>query len=300
MDMSAFARHLQDQDLATATVRGYLADLRAFARWFEQTNGEALTPEAVTPTDIREYRAWLARRYAAATVNRRLLAVRKWLDWAVQAGHVQANPARKVRLVREQPSGVRWLEKRAVYALRRAAERILQVARLRYPRRWVVLERDALLTLFLLNTGLRVGEVVTLTWGAVELRPRSGHVIVRQGKGGKQRRVPLNVEARKVLERWKQALAEAGLTPEWVWCDAHGRRVTPRSVQRAVARVAREAGLEGVTPHALRHTFGKTLARVSGIEFAAAVLGHKNLDTTRRYVEPSAQDLARAVNEAVL
>ncbi len=295
-----FVRTLLQQDLAEATVRGYLQDLTDFRRWFEHTNGEPLTPEAVTLQDVREYRAWLVRRHAAATVNRRLLALRKWLDWAVQAGHIQANPARNVRLVREQSPGVRWLDRKAVYALRRAAERILQTSRIRYPKRWLILERDALLTLFLLNTGLRVGEVVTLTWGDVELRPRSGHVVVRQGKGGKQRRVPLNVEARKALTRWREALQKAGVSPETVWCDARGNRLTPRAVQRAVARVAREAGLEGVTPHVLRHTFGKTLARASGIEFAAAVLGHKSLDTTRRYVEPSAQDLARAVEEAAL
>ncbi len=296
----AFAQSLRGQDLAEATVRGYLQDLADFRRWFEHTNGEPLTLEAVTLQDVREYRAWLQRRHAAATVNRRLLALRKWLDWAVQAGHIQANPARNVRLVREQSPGVRWLDRKAVYALRRAAERILQTSRIRYPKRWLILERDALLTLFLLNTGLRVGEVVALTWGDVELRPRSGHVVVRQGKGGKQRRVPLNAEARKALTRWREALQKAGVSAETVWCDARGNRLTPRAVQRAVARVAREAGLEGVTPHVLRHTFGKTLARASGIEFAAAVLGHASLDTTRRYVEPSAQDLARAVEEAVL
>jgi len=292
-----FVRHLQDQDLATATVRGYLADLRAFARWYEQTNGEVLTPEVVTPTDIREYRTWLQRRYKAATVNRRLQALRAWLEWAVAQGLAQSNPAAEVRLVREAKPGLRWLDKRERYALQRAAERVLQTARLYYPRRWVVYERDALLVLFLLHTGLRVGEVVRLTPDDLTLSDRKGQVVVR-GKGNKQRVVPLNGAARKAVRRWLQAREDAVIFTGPLW--GLGEGITPRTVQRAVRRIAHDARLDGVTPHVLRHTFAKSLVDAGvGLEQVAELLGHDNLETTRRYVQPSARDLQRAVEALV-
>lgn len=77
----SFASHLRGQDRAERTVQGYLDDLRAFARWYEQTNGETLRPEALTPSDVREYRQWLMSRDAApASVNRRLAALRAFVQ----------------------------------------------------------------------------------------------------------------------------------------------------------------------------------------------------------------------------
>ncbi len=296
-DLMTFARYLQSRDLSPATVRGYLADLRDFARWFEQTNGEQPTPEAVTPTDVREYRAWLQRRLKASTVNRRLHALRAWLDWAVEEGVIQANPAADVHLVREAEPGLRWLDKRERYALQRAAERILQTARMHYPHRWVVYERDALLALFLLNTGLRAAEVVRLTVDDLTLTARKGQVVVR-GKGRKQRIVPLNADARKAAQRWLAVREQAGITASPLW--SAGGALTTRTVQRAVARVAQEARLENVTPHVLRHTFAKSLIDAGvGLEQVAELLGHTSIGTTRRYVKPGESDLAKAVEALV-
>jgi len=293
----AFAASMRARDLSPATVRGYLADLQDFARWFEQTNGEKPVPETVTPTDIREYRAWLQRRLKAATVNRRLHALRAWLAWAQGEGFIQSNPADDVRLVRETAPSLRWLDKRERYALQRAAERILQTSRLRAPARWVVYERDALLVLFLLNTGLRAGEVVRLSVDDLTLSDRKGQVIVR-GKGNKQRTVHLNADARKAVRRWVKVREEAGVAAPTLWST--GGALTTRTVQRAVQRVAKEARLENVTPHVLRHTFAKSLIDAgAGLEQVAELLGHSSIETTRRYVQPGENDLAKAVEALV-
>ena len=72
-----FERYLRDTGRSPLTVQSYLGTLREFDTWFAQTNGEALAPHRLTPTDAREYRAWLLRRKAAAaTVNRKLIALR--------------------------------------------------------------------------------------------------------------------------------------------------------------------------------------------------------------------------------
>ena len=69
-----------------------------------------------------------------------------------------------------------------------------------------------------------------------------------------------------------------------------------KTVQRAVTRFARAAGLRGVTPHTLRHTFAKTLIDNGvGLEKVAAMLGHRNISTTMIYFTPGLRDLEEAV-----
>jgi len=71
MIFADFRAYLTNQDRSERTISGYLADLGHVARWFEQTNGEALSPQRLTPSDIREYRAWLQQRQVKpATINR--------------------------------------------------------------------------------------------------------------------------------------------------------------------------------------------------------------------------------------
>ena len=75
--LTDFHNHLNDQDLSPLTIKGYLSDLHHFSRWFEQTNGEALTVQRITPTDVKEYKHFLlaVERRKAGTVNRRLAAL---------------------------------------------------------------------------------------------------------------------------------------------------------------------------------------------------------------------------------
>src|SRR3712207_2358506 len=79
LDIDEFLAELRRQDAAPATVRNYAADLRAFARWFPDSAGEPFSAGAVTPTDLREYKAYVrtVEQKQAATVNRRLAALRR-------------------------------------------------------------------------------------------------------------------------------------------------------------------------------------------------------------------------------
>jgi site-specific recombinase XerD len=71
-------------------------------------------------------------------------------------------------------------------------------------------------------------------------------------------------------------------------------------VQRVVAQLGKVAGIEGLTPHVLRHTFAKNLVDAGvGLEKVADLLGHRRLETTRIYTRPGERDLERAVEAIV-
>jgi integrase/recombinase XerC len=281
-----FSSHLQQQDRSETTIRGYLNDLQAFSRWFEQTNGEAFSPSSLTPTDVREYRQWLISRQAApATINRKLAALRAFAQWA--------NIPLDVRGVEKQSLAPRWLDRREQAALLREAERAVNSAVTAPARLQAV--RDYSIVLLLLNTGLRISELCALTLSDLELSDRKGKVIVRQGKGSKRREIPLNQTARQAIRDWLDVRPP---TAEALFVGRRGEALTPSGVHRRLANLARRAGIEHLSPHTLRHTFAKNLVDSGvGLERVAALLGHTSLNTTRVYVTPGERDLERAVAE---
>jgi site-specific recombinase XerD len=298
-ELQAFENYLHQQERADLTVRGYLTDLGQFVLWFELTNGETFSLLIVTPTDVREYRQHLStiQRRKPATVNRHLAAISALMTWAKRTDQIGQDPTEDVRGVPQVPQGPRSLDKREQYALQRAIEKDLQLSRIRYPRRWRSHQRDASMAIFLLHTGLRLSEALSLRLDDFQITERKGLVTVRQGKGGKSRSVPLNTEARKAMKAWLEVRPEGGGTFLWIGLENEtSEALSGRSVQRALLRLGQSAGLERLTPHVLRHSFAKNLVDAKvGLEKVAALLGHSNLNTTRIYVTPNQRDLEQAV-----
>ena len=147
---------------------------------------------------------------------------------------------------------------------------------------------DAIATL-LLNTGLRVDELVTLTWQRVHLQARSGWIDI-VGKGDKHRRLPLNAEARKVLESIQTTVDAA------VGAVFRGKRgpYTARGIEYLVAELARRAKVPNVHPHRFRHDAGRRLVEADDLPTVATWLGHERLDTVRIYSQPDEAALERA------
>jgi integrase/recombinase XerC len=296
-----FKAYLQSRDQAQLTMQGYLSDISLFMRWFEQANRESFSLPAVTPTDIREYRQFLqvTEQRKASTVNRKLAAISALMKWAKSIGQISSDPTDGIKLVKQTPVAPKWLTKKELFALQRAIEKDLQVAKLRYPKRCVTRRRDASLTVFMLHTGLRVSELIQLQMCDVELSERKGSVLVRRGKGNKQRSVPLNAEARKAVQEWLEVRPSGSDPFLWISVEYEGAEgLTSRAIQRVLRRYGKDAGLDDLTPHILRHTFAKNLANQNvGLEKIAALMGHASLNTTRIYVAPDVHDLERAVEQ---
>src|SRR5215216_1878762 len=98
-ELPEFLADLARQDLAPKTIATYKGDLTEFSKWFSSTLGEPLSAQDVTPTDLRDYRAHLrtVQRRAAATVNRRLAALRAYFRWAKAKGLIAELPTDEVK-----------------------------------------------------------------------------------------------------------------------------------------------------------------------------------------------------------
>ncbi|CAA7603449.1 Integrase [Acididesulfobacillus acetoxydans] len=256
--------YLRQKNRSENTVCTYRQRLLRFAEWFDSTNGEPLTPERVTPTDLRDYKAYLvtAKKRTPATVNLSFAAIASWLEYHKQ----NVDMPRLMEEVRSAPQG---LDKQEQHALMRAVEREGSI-------------RDIALITLMMHSGLRISEVAALDIEDLTLNERSGSVIVREGKGGKYRMVPLDSDTRKALKNY---LNDRGAGS--VFLSQRGRgtqRLTASGIRQVIDQYAYLAKLPQLHPHALRHTFAKNMLNAGeGLEMVAEFLGHKRLDTTRIY-----------------
>jgi len=280
-----FLKDLERQEASPRTRVSYRLDLLHFFRWFEQSVGDSPSPEAVTPTDVREYRGYLinVEHRQPATVNRRLAALRRFFQWAKAMGLAKELPTENIKGVASAPRAPHWLEKRDVDRLIRAVERHGNT-------------RDLAIVLTLRHTGIRVSELCNLMLGDVEISERKGSLTVRSGKSGKFRVLPLNVDARRAIATYLEV--RPTVLADHLFIGQRGQGVSSRAVELLVTKYGRLGGLEDVTPHTLRHSFGKhALDAGADLVSVAALLGHQRLETTAIYTTPSARDLEKVVEK---
>ena len=181
---------LDAHDFAPGSRRGFILDLRKFARWFSMANREPFVVGRVTMRDVMDYREHLRRErgQAVATVNRSLVFLRRFFGWLAEQGQIAANPAKKVNELRRVQLAPKGLDRSQV-------RRFLREIDLRRD-----LRAAAIFSLFLW-TGCRVSDLVNLELRDLMFAERSGSVVFRFGKGNKQRSVPLPLAARRALQR---------------------------------------------------------------------------------------------------
>jgi len=266
----AIERFLGSAALSASTRRAYAADLRAFASWY----GERALEE-VDVAVLADYIAVLARarpggKLAQSTVSRHVSAVRSLIRFALGPAKVPAAPLapRRVRRLPEVPK----LDE---------VERLLEAFN---PQDGPLALRNRALLELVYSAGLRSAETVRLELGDVDFEQE--HVHVREGKGAKDRIVPLGEHAAywtaRYLREARPQLARG--TENALFLSARGRRLDTSTLRRLMPH-----------PHRLRHAFATHLLDGGAdLRVIQELLGHASLTTTQAYSHVSARRL-RAV-----
>jgi integrase/recombinase XerD len=145
------------------------------------------------------------------------------------------------------------------------------------------------MVLFLIDTGCRIEEAITLIRESMDLDSLAVKV---RGKGSKERVVPISLELRKSLFRF---LKTHGF--DLVFCTRDGKPLMYRNLLRDFKNLAHQLGISGVRVsfHTLRHTFAVNYVRQGGnIFYLQRAMGHTDLSMTRRYVNLQTEDLQKA------
>ncbi|GIM47655.1 recombinase XerC [Collibacillus ludicampi] len=262
--------HMAGKSDQTKRMYGYW--LGRFQNWLLDSDGNL---ESLTRADVQQYIDWmLAHKKSPSTVSIALSAIRSWARWTGQ-DHAVMN-LRTVRPPKVTELAPQSLERNERNRLLREVERDGNL-------------RDIAIVYVLLYTGLRVSELCGLDREDVTIGERSGQVIVRKGKRAKARVVPLPAEARHHVSRYMAVRKDQEPA---LFLSNYGQRISVRQVQRILAKY-------GTHPHALRHTYCRTLVS-KGMDLAAVaeLAGHSDVNMMRRYAKPTQEELERAVEEA--
>jgi len=286
-----FMSYLQESGRSARTVNSYIQDVRQFASWFFDVNGQEFDPSLITGVDLRAWREQSLAEVSAATWNRRRISLSVFCEFAVSQGWMTYNPFSGVERAEQVELPPRWLSRGELQRIMRQVELAVNGARTDAWRSQAL--RDQAIFMLMVQAGLREGEVCALDVQDVEINERSGRVTIRRGKGDKRRQVPLNAEVRRAVKAW---LEDSGRVTGALFVSKHGSRLGVRSVQRMVGELARRAGVEA-TPHSLRHSFAKRLLdEQTPLTVVSKLLGHSRLETTARYVQPGWSDYELAVS----
>jgi integrase/recombinase XerD len=274
--IAAYLDHLAvERGTARNTLDSYARDLR---RYVEHLGKAELA--AVTEREVAEFLAVLREGdaehppLAATSAARALVAVRGLHKFAVREGLLEHDPAREVR----PPSTPRRLPK----AL--PLDDVLRL--LDTPGDGVGPLRDRALLELLYSTGARISEAVGLDLDDIDATQRTA---LLDGKGGKQRLVPIGRPALAALDaynvRARSVLALRGRHTPAVFLNQRGGRLSRQSAWQVLKDAAERAGITAaVSPHTLRHSFATHLLEGGAdVRVVQELLGHASVTTTQIY-----------------
>jgi integrase/recombinase XerC len=278
---------------AENTLKGYRRDLEDFARFLTERSPSvlddsgAILTERISADHVRNYLADVMDRSSRATAQRRLFAIKAFYRWReASTGH--PSPVRSMKSIKLAKRLPQVMGEKAVADLIEGASPVSPAAEL----------RDRAILEVLYAAGLRVSELTGLCWRDID--EELGMVTVRAGKGNKDRIVPFGEPALEALQAWRAAMPAAPSLEGAVITNLRGGRLTPRAVQKMVARRLLSAGIGGaLTPHGLRHCFATHMLNAgSDLRSIQEMLGHASLATTQRYTHVSLNHLKEVYRRA--
>ena len=276
--------HLRAERKSPQTVKSYGDGVRAYLNWCSQ-HGK---PAILDRRQLREFIDGLLTAGAKpATAVSRHLSVRRFSGWLAEEGEQAVDPLYGLRSPRLDKPVIEPLTDDQLRALLKAC---------RGPD--MRDKRDEAILRLMFTTGARAGEVVAMQVNDLNLRSVPPTVIIRRGKGGKGRVIPIAVEAAAAIDKYMRVRRSHKLKDDpALWLGDRGKHFSYDALHKTLAMRAHMAHVEGFHPHRLRHTAAhRWLAKGGSESGLMAVAGWTRPDMLVRYT--SAQASVRAAEEA--
>lgn len=258
-----------EKGLAKNSIDAYESDLSKLKAWAEKNSLEMAT---LKRQDLREWLIDLSGQKLSENSKRRVLSsLRGFYKFLLFEGHSKENPAEHL----DSPQKSFYLPK---FLNRAEMESLL----LQPDVSGEIGLRDRAILELMYSSGLRVSEAVNLEIKDVDL---DGGILTCTGKGSKTRRVPVGSSAVEWLRSYLvHRRKHENIEVQKLFVSSLGRPITRQIIHEFVSDYAKRCGLEGVSPHTLRHSFATHLIQNNAdIRSVQQMLGHADISTTQIY-----------------
>ena len=239
-------------------------------------------------SDIRAHIASRHRQGISSTsLQRELSAIRSFYNFLLKKRLADSNPAQHIKAPKQARKLPKTLDVDQINGLLEAGTNsALEI-------------RDLAMFELFYSSGLRLSELAALNLTDVDLPDNS--LIVRTGKGGKSRILPIGSKAVTAINNWlQQRLKNVAVSESALFVSTRGTRLGQRSIELRLEQWCKKKGIaEHIHPHMLRHSFASHLLESSqDLRAVQELLGHSNISTTQIYTHLDFQHLADVYDKA--
>ncbi|WP_148359603.1 tyrosine-type recombinase/integrase [Peribacillus simplex] len=262
--LHSFAEWLMGQNKSESTIKTYTGVISQFLQWFKEEVEEIERSHVQTYLDDMEQAnksaGTIEKHYSAITIFSRFL----------NKPEIVLNIDRKVKEKKEEPpEALNMLEQAALLKEIEASGHFRNIA----------------IVYTLIHTGIRVSELCELNHSDIQEGGRQ-YILIRDSKGDIDRKIPLSMAASEKSRAYKEFL---NMETESIFISSVNQRITPRSVQYMLTKY-------NVNPHKLRNTFcQKLIDKGIDLQTVSKLMGHKDLNMTKRYVGEGKEDLVLSI-----
>ena len=278
--LNDFKKKMIAEDISNNTIKNYISDIRNFYKWYEKISFSK-NLQKVTSYHLSAYKDYLIhnQRKKISSINRNIQSLKNFFQFMIKQKNLKKNPSTKLKFLRRtKRTKPRALSKSDIHKLLSVTAHSSHGTQ----------KRNYAIIQLLLQTGIRVSELVNLEIRDLKLYDRSGEIRIVDAKGVKERTVALNNYARKALRNYLKKNNIKDKTQDnrkIIFLSKQNKQMTVRAVQKMISNLAKKAGIENISPHSLRHSFAINYLRSNPecLVELSALLGHESLDTTAIY-----------------
>jgi len=266
-----FLKALSGNNFSAESIRAYNADITQFVDFLKSVRVDWNTPTKIQRLDIVGFMNRLAGlRRTGTTRARKLASIRHFLKFLKENDVIAGNPAETITRAKKEEKDPTVLFKNEYKALLFEAQGN---------------SRDYAILLTFLKSGIRESELAALQLDDIDFV--HDEIRIREGKGKKERTIPLMPELKRALRRYVEDRERQAniLDEETLFLARNGTSLNPSSIRKLVQKYYTKAGVRKSGVHTLRHTFSAhNVNNGMAIADLQKVLGHKKKETTLKYI----------------
>ena len=282
-----YLNHLKyEKKLSNNTIISYQKELEEFQKFFKNQNILKLKED-----DLNKFLKYLDtnKKVVANTKAHYLTVLNNFYIFCLKEEYITKNPCESIwqpKLAKKLPQVLTYEE----------VDRLLDI-----PLNNAYNVRTKAMLELIYATGIRVSELISLKFNHVDL---FNDIIKVEGKGSKERIIPINQSSKKYLEiylnNYRSSLIKKGKTCDYLFLNNRGLGITRQGFFKLIKLRAKDANInKDISPHTLRHSFAThLLANGADLRVIQELLGHSDISTTQIYTHLTNEQLKNEYNEA--